>query len=314
MSIAAVEPKPSSRLARGYLICVTATVFWSFTGIFIRYLIETYHLPPLVLAFWRDAFVALALGLAFALFKPPRLRFERRHLGFLIFYGIELSLFNSLWTISVALNGAAVSTVLAYSSAAFTAILGRLLLSERLGPVKIAAVTLSLLGCVFVSGAYDPNVWRLNLLGVVTGLVSGIAFAGYSLLGKTAAKRAIDPWTTLMYAFGFAVPFIFVYDLMHAWLPAGVASTQLFWLGGVLTGWGVLVLLAIGPTIGGFGLYMVSLNYLPVSVANLIATLEPMLTAILAFILLNERFTSPQWLGSGLIIAGVVLLRLREET
>ena len=70
---------------------------------------------------------------------------------FMLVYGLILSLFNSLWTISVAMNGAAVSTVLAYSSAGFTAVLGWRLFGERLGPVKILAVTLSLLGCVFVS-------------------------------------------------------------------------------------------------------------------------------------------------------------------
>jgi drug/metabolite transporter (DMT)-like permease len=33
----------------------------------------------------------------------------------------------------------------------------------------------------------------------------------------------------------------------------------------------------------------------------------------MAFLLLGERFTSPQWIGSALIIAGVVVLRLSEE-
>ena len=46
-----------SKLTKGYLIALVATTFWSTTGVFIRYLTETYHLPPLVLAFWRDLFV-----------------------------------------------------------------------------------------------------------------------------------------------------------------------------------------------------------------------------------------------------------------
>ena len=88
---------------------------------------------------------------------------------------------------------------------------------------------------------------------------------------------------------------------------------HLLWLGDSTDGWGVLALLAVGPTIGGFGLYTVSLTYLPASVANLIATLEPAMTAILAYFFLGEQLNSPQLAGSGLILAGVVLLRILEE-
>lgn len=310
---ALANPGGSSRLTRGYLICVAATVLWSSTGVFIRYLTETYRLPPLVLAFWRDLFLATALALALKLLKPGLLRLERRHWRFMLLYGLVVSVFNSLWTISVALNGAAVSTVLAYSSAAFTAVLGWRLLSESLGPVKILAVTLSLLGCVAVSGAYDPAAWRVNTLGIVTGILSGMAFAVYSLMGRTSAQRSISAWTALLYAFGAAVPFLLLYNVFSSWLPQGVASMQLMWLGSSWSGWLILLLLAVGPTVGGFGLYTVSLAYLPASVANVIATLEPAMTAGLAYLFLGELFTGPQWIGSALIIAGVIVLRFSER-
>lgn len=313
METALVKPKSVAHLTRGYGICLIATVLWSTTAIFIRYLTETYRMPPLVLAFWRDIILAAALLLVFVFFAPHRLRLERGHIPFMIAYGLILALFNSLWTISVALNGAAVSTVLAYSSAAFTAVLGWKLFDESLGLQKIGAVTLSLLGCVFVSGAYDLSAWLLNPLGVITGLASGMAFASYSLMGKAALGKNINPWTVLFYAFGIGAIFIFSFNLFHLALPAGVASPDLFWLGGALLGWLVLISLAIGPTIGGYGLYTVSLTYLPASVANVIATLEPAMTAALAFAILGERFTPPQWVGSALIISGVIVLRLGEQ-
>jgi drug/metabolite transporter (DMT)-like permease len=72
------------------------------------------------------------------------------------------------------------------------------------------------------------------------------------------------------------------------------------------------LLLAIGPTLAGFGLYTVSLGYLPASVANLVATLEPVMTAILAYVLLDEQLNGVQLAGSALIIASVILLRVYE--
>jgi drug/metabolite transporter (DMT)-like permease len=307
------ERKPVSGLTRGYLICLAGTTIWSTVAIFISYLTNTYNIPALVLAFWRDAMMAGTLAIIFALFTPRLLRLERRHIRFMLVYGLVLTLFNSLWTISVVYNGAAVSTVLAYSSAAFTAIFGRILFGEKLNLVKIVAVMLSLIGCVFVSGAYDVSTWTLNPLGVITGLASGVAFAAYSLFGKSASDRSINPWTTLIYAFGVAAGFLLILNIFNAYLPAGVASTNLFWLDGAISGWLVLFILAIGPTVGGYGLYLVSLTYLPASVANIIATLEPSMTAVWAFLLLGERFTPPQWIGSILIIAGVVVLRIGEQ-
>ena len=47
----------------------------------------------------------------------------------------------------MALNGAAVATVLAYSSPAFTAIASWKLFGERMGWIEIVAVVLSIIGC-----------------------------------------------------------------------------------------------------------------------------------------------------------------------
>jgi drug/metabolite transporter (DMT)-like permease len=313
MSIPAAKTASLPRSTRGYLIAITGTVIWSTTAIFIRYLSEAYAMPALVLAFWRDLIVVGVLGLVFAVLAPRLLKVEGRHIPFLVAYGLMLSLFNSFWSISVVFKGAAVSTVLAYSSSAFTAILAWRIFKERLDLLKITAVTLSLAGCVLVSSAYDLSAWGVNPMGIFTGLLSGLAFAGYSLMGKAASQREIQPWTALLYTFAFATPFILAYNLLPLGLPEAVASSNLFWLGGAWAGWLVLLALAAGPTIGGYGLYMVSLGYLPASVANLIATLEPAITALWAYLLLDERLTGPQLVGSALIIAGVAVLRWRER-
>jgi len=302
----------SSRLGRGYLICLIATIFWSTTGVLIRYLTETFNLPPLVLAFWRDLFVALALAFTLGLFLPAHFHAGRGNARFFVLYGFILSLFNALWTVSVALNGAAVATVLAYGSAAFTALLGWKFLHESLSPVKVVAVILSLMGCTLVAGAFDPSAWRGNPWGIIVGLVSGLMFAGYSMMGKTSSNRKIYPWTAMLYSFAAAAGFLCLYNLVSAVLTDTNPLSNFLWLGRSALGWGVLILLAVGPTIGGFGLYTVSLTYLPASVANLIATLEPVMTAILAYFFLGEQLNTIQVAGSALIIASVVILRVYE--
>jgi drug/metabolite transporter (DMT)-like permease len=289
-------------------------VILSTTAILIRMLTQNYHLPALVLAFWREVIVALTMLVALSLLKPALLRVKRSHLRFLVLYGLALAIFNSLWTLSVSLNGASVSTVLAYCSPAFTAMLGAWLLKERLDWSKLLAVALSLMGCVLISGALDPAVWRVNLLGIVTGILSGVLYAVYSLLGRSASQRGLNPWTTLMYTFGFAAVFMLAFNLLgQGWLPGAISRTADFlWLGNSWAGWGLLLLLAMGPTLGGYGMYNVSLSMLPSSVANLIVSSEPAFTAVTAYFLLGERLTWVQVGGSLMILGGVVFLRVYE--
>jgi len=258
--------------------------------------------------------VALTLLPVLGLLRPFLLQVKRQHLLYLIAYGLVLAVFNALWTLSVAQNGAAVATVLVYCSAAFTALLGWWLLKERLDWAKLLAIALCLGGCVLVSGAWDPAAWRANVLGIVTGILSGLGYAAYSLMGRAASQRGLNPWTTLFYTFGFATAFLLLFNLLPGgFLPGAAAGpADLFWLGDALAGWGVLFLLAAGPTVLGFGLYNVSLSYLPSSVANLIVTLEPTFTAAIAYILLGERLDGMQIGGSLMILAGVVLLRVYE--
>ncbi len=309
-----ISPSNRSNLTRGYAIAMVSAAILSTTAIFIRHLTQTYAMPPLVLALWRDGFVALTLLPCLALLRPRLLWAGRHHLRYLVLYGLVLAVFNALWTLSVALNGAAISTVLAYSSAGFTALLGWWLLKERLDWAKLVAVAFSLGGCGLVSGALDPAAWRANLVGILAGALSGLCYAVYSLMGRSAAQRGLNPWTTLFYTFGMAAFFLLLFNLLPGGALPGAAArpADLFWLGNALAGWGILFALAAGPTVAGFGLYNVSLSYLPSSVANLILTLEPAFTAAIAYVLLGERLSWVQLGGSALILAGVVFLRLYE--
>jgi drug/metabolite transporter (DMT)-like permease len=304
----------NSNLARGYPIALVSAVILATTAIFIRYLTQTYQIPALVLAFWRDLFVALTLLPVLALIRPDLLRIERKDLRYLIGYGLVLAVFNSLWTLSVALNGAAISTVLAYCSAGFTALLGWWFLKERLDWAKVVAVTLSLGGCVLVSDALNLAAWSANFTGILTGILSGLLYAIYSLMGRSASQRNLNPWTTLLYTFGFAAAFLLVFNLLPVdSLPGKAIHTiDLLWLGNSLAGWGILLLLAAGPTLAGFGLYNVSLGYLPSSVANLIVSLEPAVTAVIAYLLFGELLNGVQVGGSLMILAAVIFLRIYE--
>jgi len=303
----------TSSYSRGYLIALTATVLWSTTGVLISYLSKTYALPSLVLAFWRDLFVSFGMVVGLFLLSRGRFHLDRTHWVFMGFYGLTLAIFNSMWTFSVQFNGAAVATMFAFSSPAMTALLSRIVFKERISWIKIFSIGLSLLGMVFVSGAYDPASWKLNAVGIAFGLLTGLFFAIYNLDGKHASDKRIDSWTALLYSFAIATFFLLLFNLGMDLFSGKPIFGDMLWLGNSISGWGILFFLAVVPTLIGFGLYTMSMRFIPATSANLVATLEPVLTAIWAYFFLSEMLKTDQLLGGLLILVGVILLRVSEK-
>jgi len=193
--------------------------------------------------------------------------------------------------------------VLVYSSPAFTAVIARVVFGERLGPSRLLALAASIAGCVLVAQANDPARWSLNGPGIVVGILSAVCFALYSTMGKLAAKRGIDPWAATLYTFAVAAAAL----LPLAWLTSASGPSSSLLLSTRWEAWALLLLLVV-PTLGGYGLYTASLAYLPVATANGIATLEPVLTAIWAHLLLGESLDAAQLVGGALILGSVVYL------
>lgn len=306
--------KPAPIFSRGFIIALVATVLWSTTGPIISYLSKTYSLPSLVLAFWRDLFVSFGMVVGLSIFSRARLFLDRVHWGFIVLYGLTLAIFNSMWTFSVQYNGAAVATVMAFSSPAMTAILSRIVFKEQFSRVKVISILLSLGGIILVAGAYNSSAWNLNPLGIIFGLLSGLMFAIYNLEGKHASDTKIDSWTALLYSFAWATVFLLFFNIGADLFITGKAPlADMLWLGKSFTGWGILFFLGVAPTLGGFGLYTLSIRYLSPTTANLIATLEPAFTAVWAFIFLNEILNPIQLTGGLLVFMGVILLRFGER-
>ncbi len=302
-----------SRSTQGYLVALVSAIFLSTTSIFIRHLVTNFAMPPLVLAFWRNAFVVSTLVPIMLVLCPRLLRVQTAHLPFLALFGLMLAAFNGLWATSVANNGAAVATVMVYCSVAYTAILGWKFLGEIMDGLKITAIALCLGGCALISGALQAATWQANFLGIVAGLLTGLCYTAYSLMGRVTSERGISPWTTLLYIFAFAGFFLFLVNLTGGLVPGSAERlADMLWLGRSVEGWTVMFLLGAIPTVGGYGFYNVSLGLLDASVANIIVSLEPAFTAVFAYLILGEVMNPVQLFGSALLLTGVGVIKLAD--
>ena len=296
---------------KGLWIGMVGIAIWSLSGVIISYIIHTYGMAPLTLAMWRNFFVVVALVLGLGVYKPIWLRLSAQRMGFYVAYGLVLALFNTIWTISLRENGAAVATVLGYSSAGFTAIIAYFLFREQITPSKAIAIVLSLSGCVMVANALDPVTWALKPAGVITGLLSGVIFSVYTLFGKHGARLGVNVWTSMFASFPFGTIFIFIFNCIPGFPGSDGFAKAVFPILPTQA-WQVLIGLAFGPTLLGFGLYNLSMDYLPATIANLLATTEPVMTALEAYVWLGERMTLTQIIGSLVILSAVFLIQGKE--
>ena len=302
-------PFQTQNRTAGYPLSLLAAFFLALTGVLIRKLSVDFFLPAFVLALWRNVFTASVLALVLLVFRPGLLLPGRSRLSFLFSYSAILTLFNLSWTFSIQLNGATIATVLVYTSTIFTIFLDRIFHHEPITPGGIAAAAVSLVGCSLVAELGFGSWSGARIGGLVVGLVSGFAFGVYSVTGREASRRGLNSWTTVSWIFAISALLILMADLFLGIFAIPGTGAPLF-LGDQLAGWGLLLLLAAGPTLLGYGFYTAALVHLPGAVVNLIATLEPVFTAVVAYFYLAERITPLQGAGSLLILGAVLIIRL----
>jgi len=288
----------ASARAVGYAQVLGAAVLWATLGLFYTGFIDVYGVPPLGVAFYRAALGFAILLLALVIVRPAWLRISMRDLPLFVLFGlVGVAAFYITYVYAIHLTGMAVAVVLMYTAPAWVALIAWRLFGEGLGWIKLTALGLAFVGCVLVARAWNPSQVQLNFLGVLCGLGAGLTYGLYTIFNKIAVRH-YPPWTVMLYALGFGAVFL---------LPLQSAATFRPLRQPMLIVW--LLVLAIGPTLGAALLHAMSLQRLPASVVSIVATLEPAIATVLAWVFLRERLSVDQILGGALILAGVLLLQ-----
>jgi len=299
-----MQPQPHT----GYTLSALAAVVWASTAPGLAYLMTQYATPGLTLALWRDLLIALVCGGGLLAFRPSLLHIGRRAVGHLALTGmVSIGIYHALWLWSVTLNGAAIAVVLIYTYPAFVTLGAWALFREPIKKVHLAALALALAGCALVVRAYDPAILRISWLGAMVGLLTALTHTVYVLVGQRNAP-SISPWTTLAYTMTFGSLTLLALALAADQLAPMTRSYM--WAIETPAAWAILAIIAIGPTLGGYALFTLSLRHIPGKVAGLISVIEAPVATLIAVTLLGERLEALQIAGMGMILVAVVLPRL----
>lgn len=145
-----------------------------------------------------------------------------------------------------------------------------------------------------VGGARGAEV-ALTAGGVAWGLATAAGYAGYTLFGRWGGRRW-PPLTTVLHSY-LGATLVLAVLLPAGWgpvtWPAGSVSSGLLVAYGLLT-----VALAVV-------IFYDALRRIPAARASVTATVEPVVAATLAALVLDQHLTPLGWAGLCLVVAGV---------
>ncbi len=276
----------------GYLRILCAAAFWGLIGPVARIALAE-GMPPLEVAFWRTTFGWLFFALQAVIMRSTRI--SPRDLPLVGAFGLcgIAGLFGS-YVLAVQAGGAALASVLLYTAPAWVAIMSRLLFREAMTPLKILSLALTMGGVALVCMGPGDTLGSGAGIGpaaVLFGLASGFTYALYYIFGKFYQGRYTTPtlflWAMPVGALALSPAVTFHAWPIHVWLSVlglGFCST---WL--------------------AYSVYYSGLKRLEATRAAVVATLEPVIAALLAWLMWDERFGPLGYLGSAAILAGVLV-------
>lgn len=280
----------------GYLFILSAATCWGLIGIFSS-IAFVEGVSPMEVAFWRAVLSWVCFGI-YALLRRE-LRIELKDLPLMVIFGLlGVSLFYVSYLYAVNLGGAAFASVLLYTAPAWVVICSFFFFREKFTLVKTFAVLSVILGVFLISrtgGSSGGN--EIGIMAVLAGLTSGFCYSLYYTIGKYFSSRYSSPnlfvYVLLIGAVGI-FPFVdFGPKSPTAWLALGAVS--------------------VISTFVAYYCYYQGVKHLEAGKASIVATLEPVVAAIAAYVVLGEYFSVIGYVGAMLIVGAVVVTIMENK-
>lgn len=234
----------------------------------------------------------------------------RRDIGLILGAGLLLALHFATWVTSLEYTSVLLSVVFVTTGPIWVALLEMIWLRIPLARSVAYGLAIAVLGglivgigtAVMTSGVAEAAPMDQTIIGAVLSLAGAITFAGYMTIGRQL--RTFIP----------ILPYIWlIYSVAGIVLLLGVLVSGLSMLGYSTTGYLMMLGLAIFPQLIGHSSMNYAVGYLSATLVSMMAQLEPIGSAILAFIVLRETPLPVQLVGSAVILIGVIVATLSPK-
>lgn len=212
--------------------------------------------------------------------------------------GLFTALDHSTWSTAIATTQVANATLLNNMAPLWVALFAALIWRERLRGRFWLGLLVTLLGAALVLSngmLFSPQQNSGNLLAIFSSLF----YAAYFLVtqhGRTRLDALTYVWLVTMFA---------AFSLFGISLALRLPLT-----GFTPQTWLVFLAAGLVSQIGGYFAIAYALGHLPASVVSTTMVLQPVLTALLAFIFAGEALAPMQWLGGLAAVGGIYLVNI----
>jgi drug/metabolite transporter (DMT)-like permease len=283
-----------------YVGLVLTVVLWGASFVALKVLLR--ELSPAAITALRFTVGALFLLVVCAArrqLQSPRAR-DLPSLALLGFLGIALH----QWLQATGLLTASATTTswIVASIPVFVALLGWLVLRERLGAGRIVGIALALAGVLIIVSNGDLRSLAAGTTGTPGDLLivfSAVNWAVFTILSKRFMQRSsgLRPVTMMLYVMGFGWAFSL------AWLGAAGGAEAIRDLSP--GGWWAMAFLGIGCSGLAYLLWNDALDRVDATQAGVFLYFEPLVTAALAWPLLGEPVSGAMLAGGAAVLMGV---------
>jgi len=256
---------------------------------------------PLSLVTWRTLFAVGLIFPALLLFRRRLLLIPLRSVPLFALLGLCQAVNFVAFFQAVARLEVGVAVSLFYVYPVLATVLAWAALREPFSLQRGLALASAAAGALLVSGL-GQGTGSLSLAGIAWCLLAATSYAVYVLLMKVSV-RGHPPARVLACSLAFTGLLLLLVQ------PLGSRSLL---TPHPIRAWGVIALLALGPTLLGYSLFAAALKRIDLGTASILSTLEPGLASLLAFAALGERLGSLQIVGLVLIVSGAAIAQGRD--
>ncbi len=285
---------------RGYAMVITAACLWATIGLFYRVLVDLYALSNGVIVAYRAGIAALVLIMVLLVVRPHALQVRRRDWVFFAGFGMfGVAAFYWCYIQATVRGPLAVAAVLLYTAPIWITLWAVQRDGERLDRRKVTVLVLAVGGCALVANIFDPANLRINGSALVFGILSGMGYAAYSVYSAQGTRRGYGVWTVVAYSLGIGALVLFatqpLVQTLKPWQTPGA--------------WPYLLGVALGPTLLAPICFTRGLQHVRTSNAAIVATLEPVVAALLGVVAVvpPEPLSVAQIVGMACVVGAVVL-------
>jgi drug/metabolite transporter (DMT)-like permease len=285
-----------SALTGVYAVLLLQSLMASGTHLVAKVVVNAVDAPTLTLI---RCLVSVAGMAVLLLFSGPRVSIRRedyRLIFVLSLLAIPVNQFFFLY--GIRFTTAANAALLYATTPALVLLLSRILLGERLTRGKVAGVALAFAGVLVVILERGPNASMEYVYGNVIIFLAVIAWSSYTVYGKRliahygpigASSVTLIVGTVLFIPVGIIPALAFPYEALSA------------------ANWLQILYLGIVTSVLAYVLWYYALSRAEAGKVALFTNLQPILTTVLAVLLLGQSLTVMFVLGGMITLSGVIL-------